>query len=217
MEHGTPFCPKCNAPQIRVSPALREEERGRQLEESERKLQPPDSSQPGGPPDSAIDWHLARICAIVAGALLAAVMMVPPLVTFAFIWMPWAGSLAVQLYKRKRPSALVTRGAGARMGVTTGFVAFIALVVFKSAEMAIAVFALHEGPQLAASLRAQVQQAAASNPDPQAQKLIQFFLTPDGLALLAVTGMVFLCFLLLLLCTLGGLLGALIFGKRART
>jgi len=210
VEQGVPFCSKCNAPQIRVSVA-------QPTRENEEKTSHDDSTAsnlgPGAPLGvEKIDWRFARSRSALAAAAMVLLMLVPVVSKFFVLWMPLCGALPAFLYRRARPGAALTSGAGARMGAMAGLMAFTVLLVVMAGGLAVEHYVLHQSDQLVAQVRAQVQQTIDSSSDPQVKQLAGALLSPNGLALILVFSMVFLFAMFLLLCGIGGALGAGLFG-----
>ena len=204
VEQGVPFCPACRAPQIRVG-------RG--------EAEPPTAS-PGTSPAwreaaaishdtrAKFDRRRARRSSLIAGGVLVAVMLLPPLAPFAVLWMLLAGALSATLYQRR--SGRLTIGRGARLGVTTGFFAFAIVTVLCGASAALAL-AILSPAEIRAALQAQLARAVASTSDPAVRSAVEQMLTPHGMVLAFVS----LFIGLIVLCGIGGMLGAL-FGMRWR-
>jgi zinc-ribbon domain len=219
LEAGIPFCSQCGAPQIRVSmvdPPSSDPVPGASVE-LHRKSEPisSPSQRKIASDDLAIDWPLARSRASIAGIIMVLVMMYPPLGGLFFICMPLGGALAVFLYARKRRTSYVSLAAGTRIGVIAGFVAFTISAALLAGTFAIEHFAMHRNKELVGLFRVQIEQAIAVNPDPQVRQMAQVLLTPDGMALVVVLGMVFVFVMFLVLCGLGGMLGSMVFTKRS--
>ena len=91
-----------------------------------------------------------------------------------FLFLPANLLWAISRYRRHRPIA-IRRGQGARMGAMMGvlcfaffFAFFLVRVSFQRAEYRDVVIS-------------QIHQISAQNPDPQAQQMLQWFATPEGL------------------------------------
>ena len=90
------------------------------------------------------------------------------------------GSLSVVFYRRRLPVANVTPWMGVRLGMVSGILGggiFAAL-------LSIGAVVFHAGDAIRAKLMEGMQQAAARNPDPQAQQVMEFFKTPQGIVVL---------------------------------
>ena len=199
VEDGIPFCPQCNAPQIRVgvdsaeAPSL-----------SER-----DGTFPnlGG---TAIQWAEALPSAGLAG-LISAFLMFVPLGAFG-LGMIAAGALAVVFYRRRNPASNLTPGMGARLGAVSGAFGFGLFAIFSTAGTLL----FHTGGQLRAALLEAIQQSAARSSDPQAQQAIEYLKTPPGLALMMGFSMAFVLVAFLILSSLGGAMGAAMMRRKDR-
>ncbi len=209
VEEGTPFCKQCGAPQIRVgadagaSPPLPPGTPG--------QLQPPAQPVPLAPAPPApgrIEWSHAFPGALIAGALLAICWM-SPWATFC-LWTMAGGALAGALYQRRRPVA-VTTGMGARLGAVTGLLGFVLFALVVSLEILAT-----RGGRLRALLTQVFQQAAARNPNPAAEEMIQKLNSPQGIAVLVTIGLVVLLAAFLIFSAIGGAIGAALFRPREK-
>lgn len=190
MEENLPFCPVCRAPQIKVSTAAPQP-----TQPSDTSEKPLSSLQEASSPAPAtsfslstrIDWkfffRLGVPLAAVTGMLS---VVLPPL--GLFILLPACLLWTISRYRRQHPGPLRS-GHGARMGAVMALLSFgfflltIAFNPGRYREMMIT--SLHE--------------SAARNPDPQAQQVLQWFATPDGmLAFTAIAlGTVLIAFLVI--------------------
>ena len=209
IEGQLPFCPSCGAPQIRVS---------RAIELSQEEATASDSGLPAPSlPVSAlpselsttagIDWKYFLRTAIPLAALTDVLTMtLHPLALFVLL--PANLLWAISRYRRHRPIA-IRSGQGARMGAMMGLLTFTFFFAFFLISISFQRTQYHD------LMVSQIQQISAQNPDPQAQQILQWFTTPDGL--IAFTA--FALITLLLLCLAlgsgsGALLGALRKEKR---
>jgi len=213
VEEGTPFCPHCSAPQIRVVIA---EPAPRPLAYSAAAATSQDSdvlpvSQTVPLLALPMQWSQAiRPCALAA--LVASILMslgLHPLVAMISV-----GFLAVVLYRQRQPGIMIKAAAGARLGALSGILSFgmTALLVALAATV----------PDLRAKLREQmienVQKWAASHPaDPQTQAILAQLKTHEGLVMALVVGSILLFVLSIVLSSLGGALGGAILGRRDRS
>ncbi len=204
------FCPHCGLPQINFST---DETPG------------PISQQPwhqGGDDAGEIVWRPAmRIAFITAIPTGIACSMVSPIVGyFKILWMLLAAASVVALYVRRVQPPWITAGAGARIGLVSGiFTAWIAFLV-SSISFFTQRFIFGNGAVIdtewagfVQNYQKQVLQAIPQlNPDPtvlsDVKNFIAWMLQPDGQAGMALFSLTLLCFLLLLLSMLGGILGA---------
>jgi len=204
---GTPFCPHCNAPQIRV------------VTSSEPQAIASDVRDESSPsrlvaglsrtkPQSGIHWPSALPKTAASGfatvAMLVLVVTVTQVPALSLLVLPLGGALSVVLYSRGDKRGRIPAGHGARLGAVTGLFAFIVYGLIVTAEMSA------KRGELLDMLRKTLQEAAARNPNPQAQEMVQQIMTPAGLAtLLALTAVIFF-FTFLVLSSLGGSVGAAI-------
>ncbi len=204
IEAQLPFCPSCGAPQIRVSRAI-EAPQGETIA-SDSVLPAPSLPGPSLPAElsttAGIDWKYFLRTAIPLAALTDVLTMtLHPLALFVFL--PANLLWAISRYRRHRPIA-IRSGQGARMGALMGLLSFTFFLAFFLVSISLQRTQYHD------LMVSQIHQISAQNPDPQAQQILQWFTTPDGL--IAFTA--FALITLLLLCLAlgsgsGALLGAL--------
>ena len=121
------------------------------------------------------------------------------------------GFLSVALYRRRRLGT-ITAGMGARLGLVSGGLGFAIFCIIRGAGILI----FHTGARLHAEMLQALDQAAARNPDPQAQAMLQYFKSPEGLTLVIALALVATFISFLLLSTFGGFLGGVMMGRRNR-
>lgn len=194
-----PFCPQCNAPQIRVA------------SDAERSDASPDtlriSVAPPPPAQSAtaIQWNYAiGRTAGAAVATLAAMVLAAAAAhsqALAFFALPFGGMFAVFLYSRAR-GGFITPGMGARIGAVTG------MWVFLISSITSLVQVLMDPNAVFDEMKKTLHAALAANPSPQGEALLQQISNPTGLiTLLLLAGILFL-FMSLILTSLGGAFAA---------
>jgi hypothetical protein len=203
VQEGMAFCPQCNAPQIRVAVA---------------EVVPPSvvnsdlaaSSIPyfGASLPTRIDWSHAFPATALAG-LIAAILMMTPLAVFG-LGMLIGGGLSVVFYRRRNPIATVTPGMGARLGMVSGVLGGGIFAVLIS----VLTIVLRPWDQIREKLIDWVEQAAARNPDPQAQQALEFFKTQPGIVLLITMILVVTLVGFVIFSALGGALGAVLFRRK---
>jgi hypothetical protein len=110
----------------------------------------------------------------------------------------------VLFHRRFTGNPAVEPSQGLRLGALTGVFAFGAFVVL----MAIETLAFHGGGELRQAMVDRIHQAQKLNPDPQAQHVFAYFLTPQGMALMMVMGLIFTGVVFVLLAGLGGTISA---------
>lgn len=125
-------------------------------------------------------------------------MTLHPLAIFVFL--PANLVWAISRYRRHRP-IVIRSGQGARMGALMGLLSFVFFAAFFLVSISLQRTQYHD------LMLSQIQQISAQNPDPQAQQILQWFTTPDGL--IAFTAFALVTLLLLCL-ALGSGSGALV-------
>ena len=204
MEQGTAFCPQCNAPQIRVAVA-------------ETATPSGNFSGSGLPPFPAyfrsslatrIEWSQAWPATALAG-LIAALLMLTPFAGLG-LGVLIGGSLSVVFYRRRVPTALITAGMGARLGMVTGVVASGILALVLAAYTILS----HSWNSVREDLMAGIEQAAARNPGPQSQQAVEFLKTPPGIVLLLTMALIVTLVAFVIFSGLGGALGAILFRRK---
>ncbi|MBZ5598958.1 MAG: hypothetical protein LAN83_11605 [Acidobacteriia bacterium] len=204
VDDGVAFCKQCNAPQIRVAGADAAAHTGPEAAPS------PSALLAGTPQPGAIQWSQA-LPATALGGLIAAVAMATPLGVFG-LGMLAAGALSVVFYRRRNPAANVTPAMGARLGAASGALGFGMFAILTSIEMMV----FRSGGELRAALLDAVRQSAARSSDPQAQQMLEYLKTPQGLALVMVLGLIFIFVVFLIFSGLGGAIGAALLRRKER-
>jgi hypothetical protein len=201
VEDGIAFCPKCNAPQIRVAgpPSAAESA------PSVIVNQPLTYSH-----GTAIQWSQAIPSAALAGLIAGALMFVP-LGAFG-LGMIAAGVLVVLFYRRRHPFGILTAGTGAQLGLISGIFGFAIFGIFSAVE----VLVFHTGGELRAALLEAVQQSASRTSDPQAQQILDYLKSPPGLALVMALGLAVMFVGFLVLSSLGGAVTVAVLRRRDR-
>lgn len=196
---GVPFCPQCNAPQIRV------------VSESEHREQAEDSGVTIAPPVSNLDttaqpirWSAAiartAVAAVASMALLQLITVFTRSAALAFLALPLGGWFSVYLYGRRHLGP-ITAGMGARLGAVTGF--FVCLITFAIS----AVGFITDRQAIVEMAQKQFKDAAAQNPSPQMDAMIKQVSTPEGMTAIFIVAAALFFFASLTLCCVGGALG----------
>jgi hypothetical protein len=212
VDNSSPFCSQCGTPQIRFS---RPESSAELLQARPAQvLVPPaqpsihyEAAAATQPRGAALDSAIALRSAVLAAALGAILSVLP----FGFIIaLPLAGFLAVLFYRKRSWRADPSTGASFRLGALTGFLTFAIFLIFTAVEA----LAFGAGGELRQMMIEAVHRAQARNPDQQAQQVFQYFLTPHGLAVMMITGLIFTCIAFVLLSGLGGTMAASILRRK---
>ena len=232
MEDGVAFCPHCGAPQIRVAAAI--------AEQTVTPVFPPGTPGDVQPPaqpvglapvsPAAIDWSQGMRASALAGLLLAlAIFFVPVIVAgiglvlhlgqtaigLLVLLASWccmlvAGALAVRFYRRRCPDASIRPGLGARLGAVSGLLGFFLYSVPQALRLAF----FHLGGSVREAMRKAIEQSAAQSPDPKAQEMMRNLMSPGTLAAFLTFLIVLFFLVFLVLPSLGGALGASLWGNK---
>lgn len=129
---------------------------------------------------------------------------------FVLLVLPLGGIFSIWLYARGQDPGQIMLGTGVRLGAVTGLFTFLIYGIIVAAQ-----FTAQSG-MAQETMRKAIEQAMASNPNPQAKALMDQIMTPEGMAtLLTVTGVIFL-FVFLIFGAIGGSVGAAMI-KRQRS
>lgn len=193
---GVPFCPQCNAPQIRVTTDSEQH-----AHDADIAVMPAVGGASYATPAPSILWSaaLARtaVAAVASVALLQLITVFSRSAALAFLALPFGGWFAVYLYSRRHPGP-VTAGMGARLGAVTGF--FIFLICFCVSAVGI----ITDRQQIFDMVGKAMKDAAATSPSPQADALIAQISTPNGMVTILFLAAVMFLFTSLVLSAVGG-------------
>lgn len=121
------------------------------------------------------------------------------------------GFLSVSLYRRRNPGQWITGGMGARLGAVTGGLAFF----FISIGTTVGVLLFHTGDKIRDAVMKSIEQAAARNPGPETQAVVDSLHSPQAFAAMLAAGLVLTLIFYLVLSVFGGVIGASV-GKTRR-
>jgi len=141
---------------------------------------------------------------------MAIVCVIPVLGVGCCLWILGGGALAVMFYQRRQKALVVTRGMGMRLGLLSGIFGFFIYAVLEAFRIVV----FHLGGVISTAMRQGMERAASQNPDPHAQQVLQWLMSPPGMAAMATvfTAAYFIGFLVF--ASFGGALGASIWGQR---
>jgi hypothetical protein len=179
---------------------------------------------------AAIDWSQGMRASALAGLLLAlAIFFVPVIVAgiglvlhlgqtaigLLVLLASWccmlvAGALAVRFYRRRCPDASIRPGLGARLGAVSGLLGFFLYSVPQALRLAF----FHLGGSVREAMRKAIEQSAAQSPDPKAQEMMRNLMSPGTLAAFLTFLIVLFFLVFLVLPSLGGALGASLWGNK---
>jgi hypothetical protein len=203
VEDGTPFCPRCSAPQIRVAgPELLEPAKAT----PEVAIEKYASYAPLAA--SALEWPQALPA---AGLSLLAAIFIIIVSKSTGLGMVAGGFLSVVLYRRRCPAAHVTYGMGARLGALTGVLGFGAVAIILALWTA-----LHSGKEIHDVFLNYIQQNTSQTSDPRMQQALDLFNTPEGFTFIMIFGLVVTLIAFLIFSSLGGAIGAFLLYRKER-
>ena len=121
-------------------------------------------------------------------------------------------ALAVWLYQRRVPGAVVTPGMGMRIGAVSGAIGYVAATILIVLRFAF------NSQEIRTELQKQMDKSLAANPDPRAQEIMRQFVgnlsTPQGLATFFVLMLVIMAVVFVIFSAAGGAFGASMFARR---
>ena len=167
---------------------------------------PPDPGPLPPTQPAGINWRFARSRAAIAAIVLVLLLLLPLPGPVALIWLPLCGALCVFLYQRRFPATPISSGAGARMALSTGALAFLIVAVLAAAGSLVQHFAEHHS--VLADIRSQAVEMMKVNPNPQSAQVMQILNTDSGLIAILVAGSVAMFMMFLALCAVGGAIQA---------
>ena len=156
-------------------------------------------------------WRAANLAAGLGAltALIVAVATGLPQLGF-FAWMVGGGMLTVVIYRRRQHLGHITARIGARLGAMAGLMGFVIFALLSLVQM----LALRGTGQLQSAFQQALKTSAAHSGNPEAQQLMQQFLTPEGMRTLIILGIILMLVLFVALSSLGGAFAAALSGKR---
>jgi hypothetical protein len=161
-------------------------------------------------PSVNFDWPHGLRAAVLAG-LLSVILLVILQQAFALA-MLISGFLTVYFYRRKNPSFKLTARTGALLGALSGIFGS----VFLGIACTFVIFAVRSGSEAGTAAMAAFQKQLASNPDPQAQKFLEYVKTPDGFTVVMIGVIIVMFIFFLILSSLGGAITAALFRRKQR-
>ena len=204
VEDGTPFCARCNAPQIRVAgpePLAPVAAIPEAAIESYQSYAAPSSA-------SAIEWPQALPS---AGLSLLAAIFLLVLGMPAGLGMFAAGFLCVLLYHRRCPATHLTAGMGARLGALTGGVGFGILAAILALWTT-----FRSGKEIHDALLNYIQQYAAHSSDPHMQQVMELFNTPEGFTFIMILTLIMTLIAFSIFAALGGAISTFLLRRKER-
>lgn len=124
--------------------------------------------------------------------------------------MPLAGFLAVLFYGRQSWRAEPSRRSGFKLGVLAGIFGFVISVVLA----AILVVATGDQDEFRRQSLEALQRAHAGYSDPQQLRVLEYFMTPQGLIVGLIAGVVVMGVIFVVLSGVGGAVSASILRRK---
>lgn len=143
-------------------------------------------------------WGSAFKKCLIAAATLLLVLIALRGPLLVFLAIPAAGWFSAYLYSRNLP---ITAGMGARIGAVTGLIAYGFYAVIFGIAM------VFQRAQVMNEVKRAFREAAARNPDPQAQQIVEKMMSPEGIAVVFTLVAIVLLFMFLILASVGGAIG----------
>ncbi|HUS19325.1 MAG TPA: zinc ribbon domain-containing protein [Terriglobales bacterium] len=196
---GTPFCAACGAPQIRV--IAPQSTVVPPLPEVEGRAPVFSHSNVVLPPATPIRWATAFRKCLIAGAATTFVILIAGHPLLILLALPVGGWLAVFLYARGEDHPRLTAGIGARIGAVAG------LITFGFYALLMTVVLIFQKARFLEEIKNTMKTAAAQNPNPQTQQVMEKLMSPEGIAVLVSVSAVILFFVFLIMCSIGGAIG----------
>jgi hypothetical protein len=168
------------------------------------------------PRPQQVDWKTAIRCAVgvslVAALLSVASTRLPVLSPLSWLWTVSGSVIALGLYQRRRPQAWMDAGVGARIGIVVGVVLVMSIAIGMAAAGLVARFNLHAMGTFDADLRAQIEKAAAMNPQPA--EVMRYIYSPEFKAGAMLAGFAMMAGFVMVLSTIGGAVSGLVRTRR---
>jgi hypothetical protein len=112
-------------------------------------------------------------------------------------WLGLVGTVVWGVFRYQRKSGAISAGTGARLGALMGLFTFVFVLLLGTLNFGLSLLAGHHSDEFRANMVKQIQQAAASSPDPRAKEMMLWFTTGEGLVVLVAFGL-FVFFIIIL-------------------
>lgn len=212
IEQTCRFCPNCGASLITIVPPTPPEASPQDLGVTAGLAAP----VPVAPPPLLLAPALLRP-ALIGGVVMGGLSSLPFLNFCCCLWMLGGGVLASYLYLAQAPPGFAaTSTDGARVGLVAGFFGFVTQSVLFGLFQA--VMSMAGRAPFSTRFRDQLQQVLARQGDmpPESRQFLDWLSTPAGAAFLVVLTITTFFVAFILLGTLGGMVGANWFSKKAK-
>jgi hypothetical protein len=206
LEDQAPFCPSCGAAQIRVTTEQQNQEQPQPI------LAPgatPDSLAPSTPSQAPIQVQPSG--PIQSKSFLPTALPLAFLASLASLWFFPFGLLVLvaavalgTLHHQRRYADSISAGIGARHGALMGVLTYAFVLLLETLLFALTLLFGHKSGEIREEMIKQIQQMAARTADAQAQAVMRWFATNEGLIVLVGLGLVFLFIVFLAAATAAG-------------
>lgn len=220
IEDGTPFCPQCGAPQIRVqipegvaqpqpAPSSESQDSPAFVPGTPAEMQPPAHPVPLSAipaADDRVPWKLALRPVLLGGAIILIGSMIPLGLAWNVLVIGGGAVAAVALFRRRTWNVLLRPSLGAKIGA--------AAAVFSCAVSAVLLVlaCLIDGAEVRHQFIDRLQATQTQFGDPQTTEmfktLVQKINTPEGFATLITLGVALSFLVFLVIGAAGGAIGA---------
>jgi MFS family permease len=207
VEDDAPFCNSCGAPQVRFSGTAIAPPAKIAVPSTPGLVQPDAAPITPVPNDAQLE-RASAIRAVVAAGAIAALLSLLPL--GFLLGSPLGGFLSVLLYRRRTWAGDPSPRAGFRLGARSGIFGFAIFVVLAGTQVVL----LHGENEVRKAMVEAVRHQQARNPDPQARQMLDYFLTPHGLLVMMMVGLIFMGLMFVLLSGVGGAISAALLRRK---
>jgi ABC-type antimicrobial peptide transport system permease subunit len=153
----------------------------------------------------------AAVRAAIYAGLIAAFLSFVPLGPGFLLSFPLAGFLCVMFYRRWTTAPEPGTGSAFKLGTLAGVFGFVGMLVLT----ALKTVASSGQNELRNALIEAVRQQQAHTGDPQARQMLDYFTSPQGMALMIIFGFIFMGIVLVLLSGLGAIISASLLRRKS--
>jgi len=209
VEDSSPFCPSCDLPQVRFAGSASSAQKvivATPVEladfSAEAKL-----AELAPDPVVRVNNRIAWRSALLAGVIAALVSFLP---LGLILGAPLGGFLSIVLYRRRTLTGDSQPGFGFRLGTLSGLFGYLIFAAFLGSQIL-----LTRGQnEMRDGMIEAVHRQQMRNPDPQTRQMLDYFLTPHGLAIMMIGGLLFVAIVFVLLSGLGGAVSAALLKRK---
>jgi hypothetical protein len=212
LDDQAPFCPSCGAAQIRVT-AEQQTPQQPQSDLAPGISADAGTSVPAAPTGVSVQYsgQIQRKSLLLAALPLSLLAGLVCALDPRFGWLVLLGIVVYGVLRhQRRDGGPMSAGIGARLGALIGLLTFVSFLLLGTLRFGLALALGQNGNEIREEMVKQVQQIAARNPDPQAQEIMRWFATSEGLVVLVGLSLfLFFIFFLVSATATGAVTGAL--------